>query len=271
MGRVAGSRDYKLFLPPQAPGGVRGLIVMLHGCTQNPDDFARGTAMNAIAAREGLIVAYPSQTNAHNANSCWNWFEPLNQRRGAGEPAILAGLAQEIVKTHGVPGGAVFAAGLSAGGAMAAILGDAYPEVFAAVGVHSGLAAGSARDIPSAFTAMKGSGALGGFPVIPGARHSRVMVVHGKKDRTVAFANGTRVFERMQRAFPKATVQHDPAGKGGFTRLRLVQSDGAVVAEHWEIAGLAHAWSGGNGAGSFTAPRMPDASEGFMRFFLDNT
>jgi len=268
-GCAAGSRDYKLFLPPQAPGGVRGLIVMLHGCTQNPDDFARGTAMNAIAAREGLIVAYPGQTTDKNANGCWNWFEPLDQRRGAGEPAILAGMAQEIAKTHDVPKGAIYAAGLSAGGAMAAILGDAYPDVFAAVGVHSGLAAGSAKDVPSAFAAMNGTGLPGGFAVTPGAEHARMMIVHGTRDRTVVAANGTRLFERMQRAFPEATVQRDPAGKGGIARLKLVQPDGTVVVEHWQIAGLAHAWSGGNGAGSFTAPRAPDASEGFVRFFLD--
>lgn len=271
-GGTAGARDYKLFLPPRAAAeGVRGLVVMLHGCTQNADDFARGTAMNAIAAREGLIVAYPNQTTGSNPNGCWNWFEPLNQRRGAGEPAILAGLAQEVARAHGVPEGAVFAAGLSAGGAMAAILGEAYPDVFSAVGVHSGLAAGSAQDVPSAFAAMNGTGAADGFPVTPDAKRARVMVVHGTRDRTVVAANGARVFERMQRAFPAARMRRDPAGEGGMTRLRLVQPDGTVVAEYWEIDGLAHAWSGGDGAGSFTAPRAPGASEGFVRFFLDGT
>ena len=264
-----GARDYRLFLPPQAPGGVRGLVLMLHGCTQNPDDFARGTAMNDIAAREGLIVVYPGQTAQYNANGCWNWFEPGNQRRGAGEPAILAGLVQEVAKTHGVPPGATFAAGLSAGGAMAALLGAAYPDVFEAVGVHSGLPAGSAQDIGSAFGAMNGTGTGSAFALDPAAPPSRTMVVHGRKDRTVAPANGVRLFEGMAGAFPQADLRSDAAALRGLTRLRLVSPDGTVVAEHWDIPALGHAWSGGSGAGTYTAPRLPGASEGFVRFFLD--
>ncbi len=114
---------------------------MLHGCTQNPEDFAAGTRMNALAEAHGLLVAWPRQTAMHNANACWNWFRPEDQARGAGEPAILAGLAAEIVRDHAVPAGQVFVAGLSAGGAMAAVLAETYPDVFAAAGVHSGLRA----------------------------------------------------------------------------------------------------------------------------------
>lgn len=265
---AAGTRDYRLFVPPQAPDGVRGLVVMLHGCTQNPDDFARGTAMNDIAAREGLIVVYPGQTSAHNANSCWNWFEPANQQRGAGEPAILAGLAQDVAQTHNVPEGAIFAAGLSAGGAMAAILGAGYPDVFSAIGVHSGLPAGAARDVGSAFAAMSGHGSDIAPPVDAKGGLARAMVVHGHRDKTVVPANGVRLFESMTAAFPQATLHREPAIERGLTRLRLVQPDGTTVAEHWEIAGLGHAWSGGSGAGTFTSPRKPNASEGFVRFFL---
>lgn len=264
-----GARDYRLFLPPQAPGGVRGLVLMLHGCTQNPDDFARGTAMNDIAAREGLIVVYPGQTSQHNANGCWNWFEPANQLRGAGEPAILAGLVQEVAKTHGVPAGSIFAAGLSAGGAMAALLGAAYPDVFEAVGVHSGLPAGSAQDVGSAFGAMNGTGAGGGFALDPNAPPSRTMIVHGGKDRTVVSANGSRIFEAMAGAFPGATRHRDPAPAPGMTLRRIIAQDGTVVAEHWDIPSLGHAWSGGDGAGTYTAPLLPEASEGFVRFFLE--
>lgn len=265
----AGARDYRLFLPPQAPEGVRGLVLMLHGCTQDPDDFARGTAMNDIAAREGLIVAYPHQMAQHNPNGCWNWFDPANQRRGSGEAAILAGLAQEVAQVHGVPHGAVFAAGLSAGGAMAAILGAEYADVFSAVGIHSGLAAGSAQDVGSAFAAMKGKGRSAAPVNTPAADHARVMVVHGRRDRTVVPSNGTQIYDSMDRSFHDAVQQREKEKTPGLARKRLVRPDATVVAEHWEITGLGHAWSGGNVAGSFTAPLKPGASEGFVRFFLN--
>ena len=264
----AGARDYRLFVPPPAPGGPRGLVVMLHGCTQDPDDFARGTAMNAIAAREGLVVAYPAQAAAHNPNGCWNWFDPANQGRGRGEPAILAGLAQDVARIHDVPEGAVFAAGLSAGGAMAAILGEAYADVFAAVGVHSGLPPGSAHDIPSAFAAMKGRGAEAPS-ARPGALRARLMVIHGRKDRTVVPANGARLFDARARALPEAELRREPSPGRGVLRQRLVLPEGTVAAEHWDVAGLGHAWSGGDGAGSYTAPLKAGASDAFVRFFLD--
>ncbi len=266
---AAGARDYRLFLPPQAPDGLRGLIVMLHGCSQTPDDFARGTAMNDIAAREGLVVAYPEQTSSHNAHGCWNWFEPAHQRHGEGEPAILAGLAREVAQTHGVPEEAVFAAGLSAGGAMAAVLGATYPEVFSAIGVHSGLGAGAAQDVSSAFAVMGGHGAAGAVSVDPAPGQSRVMIVHGHRDKTVVPANGVRLFEAMTAAHPQAIPHRDPVGQGTPARQRLVLPDGTVIAEHWQIADLGHAWSGGSSAGSFTEPHQPDASQGFVRFFLN--
>lgn len=262
---AAGARDYRLFLPPQAVDGLRGLVIMLHGCTQNPDDFALGTAMNVIAAREGLAVAYPGQTPTHNANSCWNWFEPSHQQRGAGEPAILAGLAAELAEIHGILAKATFVAGLSAGGAMAAVLGATYPEIFSAIGVHSGLPAGSAQDVGSAFAAMNGGGMATGQAVKPGAR---TIIFHGLRDKTVVPDNGVRLFESMTKAFPNAALHRAPVEKG-LTRLRLVLPDGTAVAEHWEVAGLGHAWSGGDRAGTFTAPRKPNASEAFVKFFLD--
>ena len=265
---AAGQRAYRLFVP-QAPDGVRGLILMLHGCTQNPEDFALGTAMNRIAAREGLVVAYPAQTKAYNPNACWNWFEPQHQRRGAGEAAILAGLAGEVAREYGVPEGRVFAAGLSAGGAMAAVLGATYPDVFSAIGVHSGLAAGSAHDVATAFAAMKGKGTGGRLARDPSAPAPRLMVVHGHRDRTVVPANGMTLLREMEAAYPQAALRREPTAERGLTLLRLVLPDGTAVAEHWEVAGLGHAWSGGDRAGSFTSPRKPNASEGFVRFFLD--
>ena len=153
---AAGARRYRLYIPSTAGDGLQGLIVMLHGCTQNPEDFAAGTGMNALAEEHRLLVVYPAQTGGDNSMSCWNWFRPGDQMRDTGEPAIIAGLTESLRDQYAVPKDRVFVAGLSAGGAMAAIMGETYPELYGAIGVHSGLAYGSANDVMSAFTAMRG-------------------------------------------------------------------------------------------------------------------
>jgi poly(hydroxyalkanoate) depolymerase family esterase len=183
-----GARDYKLFEPAR-DGRALPLVVMLHGCTQDPDDFARGTHMNALARAQGVVVLYPAQSQRANAQRCWNWFKHNHQARGKGEPAILAGMVKDVIASHDIDPARVYVAGLSAGGAMAAILGDAYPDLFAAVGVHSGLPTGSATDVQTAFAAMSG----GAQPVRRGARPGPTpptIVFHGDADGTVNVVNG---------------------------------------------------------------------------------
>ena len=249
----AGDREYRLYVPAALPeDGPRGLVVMLHGCKQNPEDFALGTTMNAQAEIHGLLVAYPRQTGSHNASNCWNWFRPGDQIAGRGEPGILAALAREIATEHGVSHDRVFIAGLSAGGAMAAVAGSAHPETFAAIGVHSGLPAGAAHDVISAFAAMRGEAAT------PAAPLPRAIVFHGAADRTVHPRNGTRVFEAA-RSGPVSDTTTGP----GWTR------EVTETAEHWRIERLGHAWSGGDPRGSFTEASGPDASAEMVRFFLD--
>lgn len=268
---AAGSRGYKLYLPASHPKRPKGLILMLHGCTQNPDDFAKGTNMNALAEKHGLAIAYPAQTGSHNAASCWNWFKPGDQMRGAGEPAILASLARKLTKEFGLGRDTVFVAGLSAGGAMAAILADVYPEVFSAAGVHSGLARGAARDVLSAMSAMHS----GGLPLQTGPTEStqpdtvRRIIFHGDADSTVHPSNAAMIVAAALGDNAKPTKVSNRSVRGrGYTRHEFIGSDGRVLVDLWMIEGAGHAWSGGRAAGSYTDNKGPDASAQMIRFFL---
>ncbi len=268
---AAGSRRYLSYLPASRTEGVQGMIVLLHGCTQTPEDFATGTAMNALAEEHRLIIVYPHQSRGENAQSCWNWFRRGDQRRGMGEPAILADLATSLAAQHAVPKGRSFAAGLSAGGAMAVILGETYPEVFTAIGVHSGLPAGSAKDVSSAFAAMAGNApprSIAPGPVV------RTIVFHGTADATVHPINSTRIVQDVLAQAPRETVQSDEKGLANgraYTRTTTLDPKGVVLAEQFEVENLGHAWSGGSAAGSYTDAKGPDASAEMVRFFLADT
>jgi poly(hydroxyalkanoate) depolymerase family esterase len=266
-GNGPAGRDYKLYLPPQAGTKRLPMVVMLHGCTQHPDDFAAGTRMNEAARERGFIVLYPAQSREANPQACWNWFKHSHQVRGRGEAALLAGMTRELAARHGADPARIYVAGLSAGGAMAAILGDTYPELFAAVGVHSGLAAGAARDLPSALAAMKG-----GSDAAPARASGRPTIVfHGDADRTVHPANGEQVIAASIGAEqrPEAQQQRAPGGRQ-YTRTVHRGAGGHIVAEHWLVHGSGHAWSGGSTAGSYTDPRGPDATAEMLRFFLQH-
>jgi poly(hydroxyalkanoate) depolymerase family esterase len=264
----AGSRDYWLYLPASAKSCPTGLVVMLHGCTQTPQDFAAGTAMNDHAERHGFAVLYPAQARGANAQSCWNWFSKADQRRNRGEPAVLVGMTAQITAEHSIPSKQIFIAGLSAGGAMAVILGETYPEVFSGVGVHSGLPYSAASDVASAFAAMAGQSTKSGVSPIQNRRTSTI-VFHGVADATVHPGNGARIAQDALSgaAAQVQTVEKGQTGGRGFTRTLTSSQNGSTV-EHWEIAGLAHAWSGGQPAGSYTDVRGPDASAEMVRFFL---
>ena len=266
---------YKLYVPPSLPGmsaPSQGLVLMLHGCTQGPDDFAAGTQMNAQARQAGFAVLYPAQTQHANAQKCWNWFKPQHQQRGRGEPALLAALTQKVVAELGTDPARVYVAGLSAGGAMADILGRGYPDVFAAVGVHSGLPRGAASDVMSALAAMRSGApadASSAGPVPP------VIVFHGDADTTVHPSNGTALVDATGRRAANGQAAWEPPqvtqgrSDGGrrFTRTVYPAAGNRGALEHWELHGVGHAWSGGDARGSYTEPKGPDASAEMLRFF----
>ena len=262
-----GARDYRLFVPASLPDGAQGLVLMLHGCTQDPDDFACGTGMNAEADRHGLIVAYPHQSRAHNAQGCWNWFQRGDQQAEGGEPAILAALARSLSAEFEVDPSRVFVAGLSAGGGMAAILGATHPDVFAVVGVHSGLPRGAARDVVSAFAAMRGTN---GGRAPSGSRAIRTIVFHGDADPTVHVSNAEAIVAAAQAGTGQPAVRESGRSDRGrrYTRESVAHRDGTPITELWRIEGAGHAWSGGSTAGSYVDPTEPDASAEMMRFFL---
>ena len=273
------SRDYKLYAPPGAAGRTLPLVVMLHGCTQNPDDFAAGTGMNERAAGQGFFVLYPAQSQAANPQRCWNWFKHNHQRRGSGEPALLASMTQAVMAGHGIDPRRVYIAGLSAGGAMAAVVADAYPEIFAAVGVHSGLPAGAARSVAEAMSVMRTGASGAGHHV---ASSVPTIAFHGDQDRTVHPRNGEQVVAAVLTGVPGVAqgearpaapprVEQGASVRGQrYTRSTHLDDDGAVLAEHWLVHGAGHAWSGGLTEGSYTDPAGPDATREMLRFFLDH-
>ena len=303
----AGTRTFKLFEPSGFEGRALPLVVMLHGCTQDPDDFAAGTRMNALAQERGLYVLYPAQAPRSNAHKCWNWFIPGDQRRGQGEPALLAGMTRHVMATHPIDADRVWVAGLSAGGAMAAILAREYPDLFAAAGIHSGLPPGAAHDVVSAFSAMQ-SGAVGALPGWPGALGSApmtsplaawpgtalaapstlpnadaaegapVIVFHGDADTTVNALNGSHAVDAaLGAALAQASRESSAAAASdgrAFTRTVYrpaeASSQAPSRAEHWVVHGAGHAWSGGDAAGSFTENEGPDASREMLRFFAEH-
>jgi poly(hydroxyalkanoate) depolymerase family esterase len=272
---AAGERRYRLYVPATAGEGLQGLIVMLHGCTQNPEDFAAGTGMNALAEEHRLLVVYPAQTGGDNSMSCWNWFRPEDQMRDTGEPAIIAGLTESLRDEYAIPKDRVYVAGLSAGGAMAAIMGETYPELYGAIGVHSGLAYGSANDVMSAFTAMRGQVGIDQASSRNGRSGPeagpRMIVFHGTADTTVHPSNAERIIAGHGGSQGRTSrSEYGPSSETrAYSRLVAERGDGTHGMECWMIDGAQHAWSGGSSGGSYTDPRGPSASKAMVRFFLD--
>ncbi len=264
---------YRLFVPTttSASSTTIPLVVLLHGCKQDALDFSNGTAMNSLAQDQQVMVLYPEQTTSGNAMRCWNWFEPGHQQAERGEPGMIAALTKKVIQQYGADPQRVYIAGLSAGGAMAAVMAGLYPHMFAAVGVHSGLAAGAARDMMSAFSAMR-SGAKG-------RSHSALptIIFHGSADKTVHPDNSEHITKAalagltatgLKLVKTQSTTSHNK--NENTERVVYSTADGKPYIENWRIDDGAHAWSGGDAAGSYTDPDGPSASAAMLAFFLQH-
>ena len=281
------TRRYKLYVPPGHSGRPLPLVVMLHGCTQDPDDFAAGTAMNEEAREQGFYVLYPAQSQAANPSRCWNWFKQTDQRRDRGEPALIASMTQAVVKAQGADAHRVYIAGLSAGGAMATIVAEAYPEIFAAAGVHSGLPRGAAKNVMEALAVMK-SGDNTNRPQSTedscAQRYVPTIVFHGDQDQTVHPRNGEQVIaavmsnaasdddQAKSSTEGEAQIARGVSSRGRrYTRTIHRDAHGKALAEHWLVHGAGHAWSGGDALGSYTDATGPDATREMLRFFFEHS
>jgi poly(hydroxyalkanoate) depolymerase family esterase len=283
----AGTRTYKLYIPNSYVGRRMPLIVMLHGCTQNPSDFAAGTQMNALADAQGFLVAYPAQSLGANLGRCWNWFQPHNQERDCGEPSLIAGITREVASMYRVDKRRIFIAGLSAGAAMSVIMGNTYPDLFAAVGAHSGFAYRAADSLSSALAAMRGNRGVvadgaGPMGAAPKSRASTVgalpiIVFHGDRDKTIHVDNGSKIVaQAISNAVhfgvinPLRNPIQERMSTNGREHTNTVYYGRKTrpIVEHWVLHGGGHAWSGGSTKGSFTEVTGPNASAEMVRFFL---
>ena len=289
-----GSRPYFVYTPERyRPGTKVPLLVMLHGCTQTAQDFATGTAMNELAEHYGFIVLYPQQTRIHNLGCCWNWYSPHHQVRGRGEPASIAGIIHTLVSTTDlwtIDPQRIYVAGISAGGAMAIILGATYPDLIAAIGVHSGVEYQAAKGLISGWQATRQGGpdpvhqgelayaAMGEFSrVVP------AIVFHGTDDKATVPMNGDLVVQQWMQTNHLASGGAYVARLDEPTRATPGQTSGGYaylvsswdlpgeddeVQAYWKVGGMGHAWSGGNPGGSYADPLGPNASLAMYQFFM---
>jgi poly(hydroxyalkanoate) depolymerase family esterase len=275
-----GPRRYKLFIPSgYSKAKPAPLLVVLHGCTQNPDDISRGTRFNELAGGRGFLVVYPEQPQKFNGLKCWNWFDAAHQARDKGEPALIASIAQRVIRDYSVDARRVYIAGVSAGGAMALTTAYAYPELFVAAGIHSGIAYAAVSSIANALAAMHSGamdqGSLGSAVVkaFGSARHFPAIVFQGKADKSVNWVNSSQIVSQLLQSYAPQNLTKlavTPGEAGGYHFTKTTYGVKNPLIEEWLVDELGHAWSGGSKDGTYTDASGPDASSEMVRFFLEH-
>lgn len=274
-----GTRAWRLVVPDGSTTAPRPLLVMLHGCLQNAADIARGSNLDAVAEREGILVLYPEQPTTANPRQCWNWFDPAHQHRDRGEPALLAGLVADVVQQHGGDASRVHIAGVSAGAAMATLVAVAYPEQFVSITSVAGVGWQAATTVAQALSVMqRGAGdALPSASVMLAAMgaHARTMpvfIVHGEADNVVHVNNASETASqfvavhqalRTKAGLPALQAETlPPRDEHGLPVHESQWRDehGRAVVTVLRVGQLGHAFPFGNATGSFTDARGPDVA-----------
>lgn len=285
---------YWLYLPepiaqPRAGAAARPmpLVVMLHGCQQTATDFATATRMNDLAKRKGFAVLYPQQSASADAHRCWHWFERRTQL-GQGDTRVLAQLMAQVQQRHELDATRTYVAGLSAGAALAALLALHHPEAVAAVGLHSAPVFGVANSAITALSVMqRGAGAAAGAaaqaaldaaPLLSGKAGMPVILLHGQHDAVVRRINLDQLSQQFETVNAASTTSAEPvrrsypARSSGRSPRRAWQTSTTYAGRkpqvvRCEIAGLGHAWSGGDDRVAFSAREGPNAALMMWQFF----
>ena len=293
---AGGSRDYKLWVPPGLAKEKRvPLLMLLHGCTHGAEDMAEISGMNEVANRNHFLVVYPEQSRLANLLKCWNWFDPKHQSRDAGEPSILAEIVRQVCALYEVDSERIYAAGVSAGGAMAVITAATYPDLFSALAVAAGAEFQAAQSVPEGLVVMKQGGP---DPVRQGraafaamkqglARKARkrlpVIVFHGTEDGSVNPVNADQIIAQWGETNACLASEAGEAGfsiaekiiagtvPDGHSYNRHIYTDqtGRLLMEKWIVKGMGHAWSGTPKEHKYCDPKGPNASEEIWRFFCE--
>ncbi len=290
---IAPSREYLVYVPKGRSIWRRApLVVLCHGCKQTPEEFAQGTRITDLADRHQFVVLLPRQKESANPWRCWNWFES-HTAGGSGEAAIVAAQIRSVRRRYRCHRKRVLVAGISAGGALAAIMGVRHPDLVAAVAVHSGLACGAAKSPVTAIAVMQSGPEQDVAALADIARASAskqpvripLLALHGDADNVVAPRNAAALVRQylhlnghasasdptaQSSALPAADAETRTTLANGRTEVvREWRTDGRLVARLVEVAGLGHAWSGGDPSLAYNDAEPPDATELVGAFFAD--
>ena len=283
-----GTLSYEVYVPSGYVAERRvPLIVALHGCSENAEQFRQVTRFDELAEAKNAIVVFPDKSSYADSTSCWNWFKTSHMQRGTGEPALIAGVVDKVRQNYAIDDRRIYATGLSAGGAMASVMSATYPDVFAAAGVGSGCeyAAGAScagyRGIDPEDAGQRAYQAMG-----TQAREVPVIVFQGDQDKTVPEVNAEQLVQQWQATddwaddgarnstIPADPVKvKDPAPSGGghtYTVRDYADGQGNELIQFWVVHGMGHAWSGGCDCEAYADTNGPNESAAMYAFFMSH-